>query len=754
MFVAWGPELGFLYNDAYAEVLGAKHPDAMGRHFHDIWAEIWSDISPLIDGALGGVASFRENLPLLMNRKGFDEQTWFTFSYSPVRDESGRVAGMFCACSETTGTVLGQLRAAAERERMIDMFRQAPGFMAMLSGPEHVFELTNAAYVQLVGGRDPIGKAVREALPEIQGQGFFELLDDVYATGKPFVGRNLAVKLPLPDASETERRLVDFVYQPVRNELGKVAGIFVQGQDVTDRIRAEEALREQERIATEERARREADAQYRAYFENTAEALFVVNVLEDGGFTVEDLNPAHEAGVGLPLESARGRRIDELLPEATADKVQRYYRIVVETGEVHQYREQFELNGKATHWDTVLVPVRDSDGRVYRIIGSSRDLTRQIAAEEQLRQAHKMEALGQLTGGIAHDFNNLLTPIIGTLDMLSRKDNEPRSQRLIAGALASAERARTLIARLLSFARRQRLEGRDVSLRRLLHGTAELLKRSIGHTIRLEIDLAEEDLSVHVDPNQLELALLNLAVNARDAMPDGGTLTISGDKEVVTDLHSAGLLPGDYARISIRDTGIGMDAQTLRMATEPFYSTKEVGKGTGLGLSMVHGLAAQSNGGLHITSKKGAGTTIHLWLPLGCAAPTEDEPPSAEPALAISPLRILLVDDEDLVRSATAAMLLEAGHTVAQAHSGQSAIQAFESGTSFDLLVTDYAMPLMSGAGLIRRMRELSPDTKALLITGYASATRDVPADVPRIEKPFRANELLRRIEALMTESS
>lgn len=751
MFVAWGSELGFLYNDAYAQVLGAKHPAAMGARFYDIWSEIWPDISPLIDAALAGEASFREDLPLLMNRRGFDEQTWFTFSYSPVRDESGDVAGMFCACSETTGTVLAELRAAAEQERLVEMFRQAPGFMAMLIGPEHVFELTNAAYVQLVGGRDPLGMTVRAALPEIQGQGFFELLDEVYKTGEPFVGRNLAVDLPVEGGATTERRLVDFVYQPVRDELGTITGIFVQGQDVTDRIRAEEALRKQERIAAEERTRRQADAQYRAYFDNTAEALFVVNVLEDGGFAVEDLNPAHEAGVGMPLAVVKGRRIDEILPEVTAAKVQSFYRSVIDTGKVHQFREQFELNGRATHWDTVLVPVRNADGRIHRIIGSSRDLTRQVAAEEQLRQAHKMEALGQLTGGIAHDFNNLLTPIVGALDMLSRKDNEPRSMRLIEGALASAERARTLITRLLSFARRQRLEGRDVSLRRLLRGTTDLFERSLGHTVRLNISLPETDLCVHVDPNQLELALLNLAVNARDAMPAGGTLTLQGEKEVVTGAHRAGLTPGEYACISVTDTGTGMDPQTLRMATEPFYSTKELGKGTGLGLSMVHGLAAQSNGGLHITSGPGEGTTVRLWLPLGSTVPLEEEERETDPEFTVTPLKILLVDDEDLVRSATSDMLLDAGHTVHQAHSRQGAIQAFESDPSFDLLVTDYAMPLMSGAALIRKIKELSPKTKALLVTGYASATTDVPSGVPRIEKPFRAAELLKRIEALVT---
>ena len=753
MFVAWGDELGFLYNDAYAEILGAKHPLAIGARFRDIWSEIWDDISPLIDAAMAGEASYRENLPLVMNRKGFDEQTWFTFSYSPVRDERGSVAGMFCACSETTDTVLAQRRAAAENEKLVEMFRQAPGFMALTRGPEHIFELTNAAFVELVGNRDPLGKPVRQALPEVGGQGFFELLDRVYAGGEPFVGREIPIDLRTSEEGGIERRLVDFVYQPVRDDAGSVGGIFVQGQDVTERVRAEAALREQERATAGERARAEADAQYRAYFKNTAEALFVVNVLEDGGFSIEDLNPAHEAGIGLPLAEVHGKRIDEILPPALAEQVQAHYRHVLSTGEVYAYRETFELSGEPTFWDTVLVPVRDASGKIFRIIGSSRDLTGQVAAEERLRQAQKMEALGQLTGGIAHDFNNLLTPIVGALDMLKRKTDDARSLRLIDGGLTSAERARTLITRLLSFARKQRLEGRDISLQRLLRGTVDLLERSIGPAIHLQLDLPPDDLSVHVDPNQLELALLNLAVNARDAMPEGGTLTIRGAREKVVGAHPAGLANGEYARISVEDNGCGMDERTLRMAVEPFYSTKEQGKGTGLGLSMVHGLAAQSQGGLSIASQVGRGTTVELWLPLGSGEPVG---PQADPEAimdSVTPLKILLVDDEDLVRAATADMLMDVGHTVYQAHSGQGAIKLFETDPSYDLLVTDYAMPLMSGAALIRRIKEIDPAMPALLVTGYASATRDVPDDVPRIEKPFRAAELIGRIEELVGAS-
>ncbi|HEX2134455.1 MAG TPA: PAS domain-containing protein, partial [Microvirga sp.] len=250
MFVAWGPDLAFLYNDGYAPILGAKHPAALGRPFREVWSEIWRDISPLVERALRGEATFHEDLPLTMRRAGFEEQTYFTFSYSPVRDESGRIAGMFCACTETTAEVTARSALKAERERLHELFHQAPGFMAVLRGPDHVFELTNAAYLQLVGHRDLVGKPVREALPDLEGQGFFDLLDRVYRSGESFVGRRLPVRVQRDPGSPPVERFVDFEYQPIADARGSVSGIFVEGTDVTEAVRSEHALR-----ASEERLR-------------------------------------------------------------------------------------------------------------------------------------------------------------------------------------------------------------------------------------------------------------------------------------------------------------------------------------------------------------------------------------------------------------------------------------------------------------------------------------------------------------------
>jgi signal transduction histidine kinase/ActR/RegA family two-component response regulator len=246
MFIAWGPELGFLYNDAYAEILSDKHPAALGNRFQDIWADIWNDILPSIEQAMQGHAVYHDNLPLTMNRKGYEEQTWFTFSYSPVRDESGEVAGMFCAVTETTEQVLAARHRAEELKRLQRLFQQAPGIIAVLRGPEHIFDIANDAYSWLTGSRDILGKPVREALPELADQGFFQLLDQVYKTGKPYFGNEVPVRLQRDSNGPLEERFVSFIYQPTFDHRGNITGIFVEGSDVTESVKAHRALQASE----------------------------------------------------------------------------------------------------------------------------------------------------------------------------------------------------------------------------------------------------------------------------------------------------------------------------------------------------------------------------------------------------------------------------------------------------------------------------------------------------------------------------
>ncbi|HEX9954924.1 MAG TPA: PAS domain-containing protein [Allosphingosinicella sp.] len=498
-------------------------------------------------------------------------------------------------------------------------------------------------------------------------------------------------------------------------------------------------------------ARREADALYRAYFENTPEALFVVGLDDAGDFTVEEINPAHEAGVGLKIDDIRGKRVRDILPASVADRVIETYRRVVETGEIYQYREVFDLSGDPQHWDTSLVPVRDADGKVSRLIGASRNITRQIVAEEALRQSQKMEAMGQLTGGVAHDFNNLLTPIIGSLDMLQRKGiGSEREQRLIGGAMQSAERAKTLVQRLLAFARRQPLQSVAVDIGKLVAGMGDLVSSTTGPQIKVIVE-APEDLSpAKADLNQLEMALLNLAVNARDAMPDGGLLRITAGEELVGKDHRSKLPQGTYVRLSVADTGAGMDETTLARAVEPFFSTKGIGKGTGLGLSMVHGLASQLGGALTISSRPGLGTNVELWLPRSSGDPENMEPSTDSPEGQVGRGTVLLVDDEELVRMSTADMLMDLGYSVIEAASGEDAVKLIDSGQQFDVLVTDHLMPGMTGTDLADVVRVKHPNIPVLLVSGYAEHDGIQPG-LPRLTKPFRSDQLSGSLLELIT---
>jgi signal transduction histidine kinase/CheY-like chemotaxis protein len=373
------------------------------------------------------------------------------------------------------------------------------------------------------------------------------------------------------------------------------------------------------------------------------------------------------------------------------------------------------------------------------------------SALAQLHEAQKLETLGQLTGGVAHDFNNLLTPIIGSLDLLRRRaPPEDKSHRHIDMALQAASRAATLVQRLLAFARRQDLQPRSVDIVALLRGMEDLIGKSVGPMVEVAVDCPPELPPARIDPNQLELAILNLALNARDAMAGGGRLSISARAERV----GAGqpLAPGEYLRVAISDTGVGMDSVTLGHAVEPFFSTKGVGRGTGLGLSMVHGLCAQLGGTLHLRSKPGEGTTAEMWLPAATEPVGREETDPSPLVVARRAATILLVDDEDIVRRATADMLADIGYSIVEAASGAEALKLVRDGAAFDIVVSDYLMPGMNGVDLIRHLRQLAPGLPAMLISGYSTIAEGSGSELPRLAKPFRQADLARSVAQLLAE--
>ncbi|AGS22200.1 sensor histidine kinase/response regulator hybrid protein [Rhizobium etli bv. mimosae str. Mim1] len=399
--------------------------------------------------------------------------------------------------------------------------------------------------------------------------------------------------------------------------------------------------------------------------------------------------------------------------------------------------------------------VKERTGEVH---AAHRSLLEEVAqrekAEEQLRHSQKMEAIGQLTGGVAHDFNNLLMVVLGNLELLGKHvAGDRKASRLVEGALQGARRGAALTQRLLAFARRQDLQVKPVDLTELVSGMNDLLRRSVGSSVSIETQLPPALQPALVDANQVELALLNLAVNARDAMPDGGALSISLREEQVAG-DGGDLDEGTYLVLSVTDNGSGMDAETLKKAVDPFFSTKELGKGTGLGLSMIHGLAVQLNGALRLTSKLGVGTTAELWLPATERRPEQPAETDLPLAHTASKLKILLVDDDTLIAMSSVEMLEDLGHDVVEANSGSQALDLIRSGGHFDVMITDYSMPGMTGAQLAQAVRTVRPALPIVLATGYADLPAGVEVDLPRLAKPYNQAQLAKEIhKALASET-
>jgi signal transduction histidine kinase/DNA-binding response OmpR family regulator len=387
-----------------------------------------------------------------------------------------------------------------------------------------------------------------------------------------------------------------------------------------------------------------------------------------------------------------------------------------------------------------------------RVEQRTADLMKEVAArekaQEQLRQAQKMETIGQLTGGVAHDFNNLLMAVMGNLDLLRKRlPNDPRLHRLIDGALQGAERGASLTQRLLAFARQQDLRAVPMDLRGLIRGMIDLLERSLGPRIALRLELPEGLPPARVDANQLELAVLNLAINARDAMPDGGSIDIR-----IAECQVSGdpaLTSGRYLKLSVIDTGMGMPPEILKRAIEPFFSSKPLGKGTGLGLSMVHGLAVQLGGALQLASTVGKGTSATLLLPVATSAP-EAESPARTLQKVNRAAVILFVDDDPLIAMSTTEMLEDLGHHVIGANSGLHALDILRSEQPLDLMMTDHAMPGMTGVELAAASRQVRPSLPILLATGYAELPEGAQLDLPRLAKPYHQDQLRDRLDKLL----
>ena len=522
--------------------------------------------------------------------------------------------------------------------------------------------------------------------------------------------------------------------------------------DITDQRNAENELRAlattlEQRVQSATANLRTSEARMRAMFETS----FQYFVQLDLAGRVLDANEAALAGMAADLTQITGLPLwDTPWFAATPAVAQTIKAALPGVTNGAEFRETWtvELPGGPRTFEFSLRAIPAHSGETTALVAEALDVTERQRAQDELFQAQKLETVGQLTGGVAHDFNNLLTPIVASLDMLNRKvEGDERAQKWAAAGMQSAERAKTLVNRLLAFARRQPLETRPVDVADLVRNIRELIERSIGPAIQFNFEERTTTATAQIDPNQLELALLNLCVNARDAMPDGGVLTVFVDCQPAA-AASIELSDQFYVVLGVRDTGAGMDEATIARAVEPFYTTKQVGKGTGLGLSMVHGLAGQLGGGLTIESAVERGTEICMWLPARKSAPRRGRP--AKQKTATVPFRtaeILLVEDEDLVRFSTATILREAGYSVTEAATGELALNLIAAGCAPDLVVTDQLMSGLTGTQLAAQVSAAAPATKILIVTGYANLTEIC---WPLLSKPFRPDELIKKVAAVL----
>ncbi|GGE83083.1 ATP-binding protein [Sphingomonas prati] len=652
MCAAWGPDRTFLYNPAYASFLGARHPAALGRPMDQVWPEIWSDIEPFITRAMAGEAVKLDNLHLAMTRNGYVEDTYWTCSYSPLRDGDD-VVGFLNIAYETT-----QSLAAQERDRVND-------------------------------------ERVRLALSAgaIIGTWFWDLPTGRFTIDEPFA-RSFGVDPALGHEGLTLEQIIQSVHPD-------------DGDGLTAAI--DEAITRGGSYAHQYRVQRR-DGKY--YW---IEANGRVDHAPDGSASLF-------SGVLIDVDERRA-------VEAERD------RAIIALRTLNDELEQ---------------RVSDRTAELFK-------------TEEALRQAQKMEAVGQLTGGLAHDFNNLLAGISGSLELMEMRLAQGRTAdvaRYMAAAQGAAKRAAALTHRLLAFSRRQTLDPKPTNVTRLVAGMAELIRRTVGPSVELEVKSEDGLWPALVDASQLENALLNLCINARDAMPNGGRITIATtNTDMDRDAARAHDLPeGRYLSLCVTDTGTGMSPEIIEKVFEPFFTTKPIGMGTGLGLSMIYGFAKQSGGQVRIQSVVGEGTTVCIHLPQHDAEDSEDLPREIRLLSRAEQSEIVLVvDDEPTVRLLVTDVLEELGYTVIEAADSLEGLRILDSDMRIDLLISDVGLPGgMNGRQMADAARRSRPDLKVLFITGYAenAALGDGLLDhgMAVITKPFPVDLLATRVREMVSQ--
>ncbi|MBS9476375.1 response regulator [Ancylobacter sp. VKM B-3255] len=809
----WGPDYLALYNDAYAPTIGSKHPHAFGRPASEGWSELWDDLRPLLDQVrLTGEPVYARDRPFFIERHGYLEEVNFDIAYSAVREVDGSIAGVLCIVSETTERMRAerQLRANEARLSFLDSLSRETVLSADANA---IMDTSTRMLGQRLGGvscsyadvepdGDTItvrgewtGPGAHSVIGQYRLSQFGETVARTLRAGQPLTLNHVREELPRElSALFTELGIVATASIPLVKD-GRLTALMSVNYAAPHRWTpdelallsevAERSWAHIERVRAEERARAEAE---RARLAITAAAIGTWDYQPALDLLKWDARCKELFGLPPDAEvSYAGSFLAGLHPE-DRERAAAAVENALSTGA--DYNIEFRtigLRDGKQRWLAATGSRLQIDDHPLRFMGTVIDITQRkrteaelqalnatlerrvmeeveerSKAEDRLRQAQKMEAVGQLTGGIAHDFNNMLAVIISGLNLTQRKLDKGDTDvgRFVEAALEGAQRAATLTQRLLAFSRQQPLSPKPVEVGRLVTGMSDLLIRTLGETIRVETVIGAGLWQVRVDPAQLESAILNLAVNARDAMPEGGTLTVETANVDVDDLHArdSGIAVGHYVLIAVTDTGTGMDEATISRAFDPFFTTKPVGKGTGLGLSQVYGFVRQSGGHVRIYSELDLGTTVKIYLPR-LQGPMPAEPPREPRDVArrgTAAETVLVVEDDARVRALSSEVLRDLGYTVVEAAGPLEALRFIEAGPCPALLFTDVVMPGMSGRQLVDEVRRLHPALKVLYTTGY---TRDaivhngtLDAGTHLLPKPFNVEALAAKVRAILDE--
>ena len=634
MFIAWGPDQNWLYNDAFIPIAGRKHPDCLGLPAGEVWAEAWADLEPLFAQVRAGRPVHMDDISLELDRRGKLEEAHFAFSYTPAREADGSVGGLFGVCIETTDQVVANRNLTAEQQR----------------------------FAQL---NETLERRVAERTAELQN------------------------------------------------------------------------------ILT--------------FYTHSSECHATLSLRDDGTFEYDELNPATLRLYKMSRDEVIGRTLDEVFEPHAAVELRGHLTEALRRDEPYRYSR---TQGDSTV-EAVVTPIPAEPGKRRRVAVTARDITERQSLEEQLRQAQKMEAVGQLTGGLAHDFNNLLQGITGALDRVQHRVATGRTSdidRFLKAAMESANRAAALTHRLLAFSRRQTLDPKPTDVNRLIGGMEDLISRTMGPAVNVNVVGAAGLWPVRVDPSQLESSLLNLCINARDAMPEGGKLVVETANKWM-DARAArerDLLPGQYVSLCVTDNGSGMEPNVIEHAFDPFFTTKPIGQGTGLGLSMIYGFVRQSGGQVRVYSEVGKGTTLCLYFPRYAGSVEEaGEDTGAEKVEAGSGEVVLVVDDEATVRMLVAEVLGDAGYKILEAPDGPAALKILQSDRKLDLLITDVGLPGgMNGRQVADAARVKRKDLKILFITGFAEnavvGNGYLDAGMEILAKPFAMSTLANRVREMI----